>query len=99
MNEKEIVRYAFLSDFVRSSTNEEIVRKLIELDEKHKKLDEECYREKSLKELYKDRIDKAISFINGKSFRDDINFPNAYGLGISSTNELLEILEGVKDDV
>ena len=41
MNEKEIVRYAFLSDFVRSSTNEEIVRKLIELDEKHKKLKEE----------------------------------------------------------
>ena len=44
----------------------------------------------------KDRIDKAISLINRKSFRDYNNFPNAFALGISSTNELLEILKSDK---
>ena len=98
MSEQEIVRYAYLDNVVRNSSHEELVEKLIELDEKHKKLKEEIHREKSLKELYRDRLDKAISFINEKTFRDDINFPNTNGLGISSTNELLEILKGGKDD-
>lgn len=43
----EVLRYAFLSDWVKEATHEEIVEKLILSDERKKKLD-------TIKELLKD---------------------------------------------
>ena len=43
----EVLRYAFLSDWVKEATHEEIVQKLILSDERKKKLD-------TIKELLKD---------------------------------------------
>ena len=50
-------------------------------------LKEESYREKSLKELYKDRIDKAIFFLENSDY-------GKMRFGI----DLLEILKGGKDE-
>ena len=39
MSDKEIIRYAFLSDYVKENSEEEIINKLIELDDKQKEND------------------------------------------------------------
>ena len=93
MSEQEIVRYAYLDNVVRNSSHEELVEKLIELDEKHKKLKEEIHREKSLKELYRDRIDKAIEYIVQEIFYCLASGDNTY----IYLDNLLEILKGVKN--
>lgn len=60
MSDKEIIRYAFLSDFVKESSEEDIINKLIELDDK---LKEKNNKIKQLESV----IDKAIKFIENNS--------------------------------
>ena len=59
MSDKEIIRYAFLSDFVKESSEEEIINKLIELDDKQKEKDNKINQLESV-------IDKAIEYLKRK---------------------------------
>ena len=56
MSDKEIIRYAFLSDYVKESSEEEIINKLIELDDKQKEKDNKIKQLESV-------IDEAIKKI------------------------------------
>lgn len=80
MSDKEIIRYAFLSDFVKESSEEEIINKLIELDNKQKEKEEKIKQLESV-------IDKAIETTNQLQRSDWVCFGKTILLKILRSKE------------
>ena len=86
---KEVIRYAFLSDFVKKSTEEEIIEKLIQLDDKHKGLSNEIQQREDI-------INKALDFIDETCWYPDCN--NYSNMLDFEVKELRKILKGGEDE-
>jgi len=87
MNDNEIKRYAFFTDFVKESSEEELINKLIELDNEHNE------REGKIEQL-ESIIDEAIEYIERCNFiREQVVMIKSYDMQDFQTKKVKELLE------